>query len=270
MSSSMVYRAEMPIPSIIVTPALPSRSSLSSDMRARLDSILGPTVDRAQKPLPPIPGRTVDHKDSNEGGRHDEEMPDVPLSMRSATVDHHFRLDLDLGHARFSVGEVVSALEEASRSASSLHQETRDTPSAAPHLRARAQSWSDTSSEYVVVTDDMAIPCTMQRGNDLYTVSVAVPRPSHLVGSGHPTWRHAMYISSLVWPCERGEGIQWPAAVFRYVPSRIQDKAQVTLVPDQASDSHYSIDARKAVILCGCSIMGRPGQMWLGLCGRSL
>ncbi|KAI9063722.1 hypothetical protein FKP32DRAFT_1676228 [Trametes sanguinea] len=197
----------MHIPSIIVTPALPSRSSLSSDMRARLDSIVGSTADRAQtqKPLPPIPGRTVDKMEIDEGRRGDE-VPHAPFSTPSATAEHHYRLDVDLGNARFSVGEVVSALDQALRSAASLRERTTGMSSTAPYLRARAQSWSDTSSEYVVVTDDMAAPCQTEHMDDPCTMPVAVPRPSQLVGNGDPTWRHAMYISSLVWPCERGEG----------------------------------------------------------------
>ncbi|CDO72615.1 hypothetical protein BN946_scf184985.g34 [Trametes cinnabarina] len=214
MPSSPAKRTGTYRPSVVITPALPSSSSPSSEMRARLDSIVGPTVDCVHKPLPSIPGWTVNNVDVADNRTPREEVSHTPFcTRRLATEDQQFRLHLDFGNVHFSVDsveEVVPALEETRRAASGFDDSVmgelaRGVPSSPPYTLTRARSWSD--SDYIVITEDMASPGAPGSQTDSsHAARRVVRRPALSIGRGDPTWRYAMYVSSLVWPIERDEG----------------------------------------------------------------
>ncbi|KAI0359219.1 hypothetical protein OH77DRAFT_1012115 [Trametes cingulata] len=217
---------DMHVPSIVVTPALPSRNSLPPDMRAILDSIIGPVVSR-----PPTPHTEavdwvaygvpeVDDLVKSE----ETEVPYAPSHTHPAAAVNYARLHLDLANVRFSVGEVVSALEAKFRSLTGREPvSVPDTPvaddseeSPTSTLYDRSPAGSDSGSEHTVVAQhvlDYEVWEDADEEDALSAVHV-FRRPLQYSGKGNPTWRHAMYVSPLVWPAERTEDDDRPASLF--------------------------------------------------------
>ncbi|KAI0628356.1 hypothetical protein C8Q77DRAFT_1162107 [Trametes polyzona] len=220
--------ADMHIPTIIVTPALPSRNSLSSEMRVILDSIVGPAA---------TPRRTTDPYESDEESRQcdsphaayepwEPESPHARFHDMPAAAENPFRLDLDFENARFSVGAVVSALEATCRAVSGYEAAPGGSPVTSDtdgHVSSRTRGRGRTApepleyggeGEYVLPVDDSTRPSANTAGAGIEegadgegapVVARAVRRPSRFAGIGNPTWRHAMYISTLVWPSEASD-----------------------------------------------------------------
>ncbi|KAI0764371.1 hypothetical protein BD413DRAFT_577426 [Trametes elegans] len=214
------------IPSIVVTPALPSRNSLSLDMRATLDSIIGPasSVSTPQPYADAIDWTAYGVAPEPNGEQFEEhedtEVPHTLSRTPPAAAEDDFRLDVDLRAARFSVGEVVSALEAAYHSASSrgpaeFRGPVADGASGAPTLceRADVDSGLETGSGYVVAADDVSLACSeptvLQPSDNLNSHGgdtdadearpVARRTPTY-VDKGDPARRHAIYISTMLWP----------------------------------------------------------------------
>ncbi|KAJ8501775.1 hypothetical protein ONZ51_g417 [Trametes cubensis] len=172
------------IPAIVVTPAMPSRASLPSEMRVILDSIIGPVTTNEPRPV---------------ANREDE----------------LFRLELDLSHARFSVGQVAAALDAACRAVTSVSDcetieeevaigNTHDTTDNIP--RAQPTSMSVFSLNDDALTDQVAdeASCCTGRGSldgeDGHTLDRSASPSCSCNGRGDPTWRHAVYFNPSVWP----------------------------------------------------------------------
>ncbi|KAH9856750.1 hypothetical protein C2E23DRAFT_892874 [Lenzites betulinus] len=217
--SSISSHSELYIPSIVVTPALPSRNSLSSDMRATLDSIVGPAAthpssasyaedsDEARWAYA-IPNQGLDEFEHSEA-------PNAPFHAQAATAENPFRLELDLKHARFSVNALLSAFEATCRNVTGRGDvksipeadDAGDTSSSREHLHADPETSSET---YVVVEEDMAGPPVPPKeekpkgaADEEGVLDARVVRRAPLpVRKANPTWRHAIYISTLVWPAE--------------------------------------------------------------------
>ncbi|RDX47569.1 hypothetical protein OH76DRAFT_772787 [Lentinus brumalis] len=193
-----------PIPVIVVTPPLPSRGSLPADMRLALDSILasGPRLISSDDAALDTRNSVVWSESGATCGSGDSDDSDGPSNAHPVSLGTHDRLDLDLERIRFSVGEVLSALHACCRSAPSSGATTIDSlevdgaPSASP-----ANPASACGSGFVVVTEEMARSSPDDVARDTGTDSLRRVAPEG--GECPPTWRHAMYISSLVWPIQR-------------------------------------------------------------------
>ncbi|KAI0644927.1 hypothetical protein C8Q79DRAFT_1011058 [Trametes meyenii] len=207
----MATQPELRVPSIVVTPAMPSRSSLSSNMRATLDSIVGPAPSHAQCPYPePLDWATYGRiQNVPEVDEHENtevpHTPSPPPTPSAPAEDSTFLLELDFDGSRFSYGTVVSALEATCRAVSDA--DDGSDASIGPEVSC---SGSDFGSEYIVVTEEMSClaggPEEDEDGageeqEGALAARIALRPPRH-VWRGHPTWRHAMYISAMVWPAE--------------------------------------------------------------------
>ncbi|KAI0667110.1 hypothetical protein C8Q78DRAFT_418216 [Trametes maxima] len=228
--STISSQPELRVPEIVVTPAMPSRSSLSSNMRVTLDSIVGPAPNHAQCPYPePLDWTTYGRVQSTpEADEHENtEVPHAPSPPSQPTPpaseeDPTFLLELDFDSSRFSYGTLVSALEATCGTVSSPDADA-DNATDASAEQELSRAGSDFGSEYVVVTEETS-PCPTGRSEedcgsgeedeDALATRVALRPPRH-VWRGHPTWRHAMYISAMVWPTDgpgdSSEGNNGPA-----------------------------------------------------------
>ncbi|KAI0333319.1 hypothetical protein GY45DRAFT_328601 [Cubamyces sp. BRFM 1775] len=173
------------VPSIAITPVLPSRASLPSEMRAILDSIVGPATTR---------------------GHH-------PATDTIIAGGEPFRLVLNLDHARFSVAQVAAALEAACRAVTDHEtvgeqisiRDAHDMTSSTPRARPRPAPVSMLNEDALMeqVTDDMSWctgPVSLD-GEDGHTVGRSSSPSCSCNGRGHdPTWRHAIYFNPSVWP----------------------------------------------------------------------
>ncbi|TFK83233.1 hypothetical protein K466DRAFT_268910 [Polyporus arcularius HHB13444] len=193
-----------PIPVIVVTPPLPSRGSLPADMRLALDSILagGPQSTSSDDAAHDTRNSVVWSESGATCGSGDSDESDAPPNTYPVTLGTRYRLDLDVERIRFSVGEVLSAVHACSRSAPSSGATTINSlevdgaPSASSAIPASA-----CGSGFVVVTEEMARLSPDDVARDTGTDSLRRVAPEG--GECPPTWRHAMYISSLVWPIQR-------------------------------------------------------------------
>ncbi|KAI0710301.1 hypothetical protein C8T65DRAFT_739753 [Cerioporus squamosus] len=192
---------DLPIPSIVITPVLPSRDSLPADMRVALDSILGsgPRSGSSADDLHDTEdsvawseaGATCGSSDSA-----DTEVPHAPPITQSVPADTHYRVDLDLECQRFSVGEVLSALHASFRSTAGSDATVEDSLVVdGTHSAPIANPVSSCGSGFLVVTDEIP-PDDVADGVSTGSLR-RMPPPA---GECPPTWRHAMYVSSLVWP----------------------------------------------------------------------
>ncbi|KAL1945280.1 hypothetical protein VTO73DRAFT_2131 [Trametes versicolor] len=207
------------IPMIVVTPALPSRKSLPADMRATLDAIIGPAPPAKAFEWMSEPSDAAPDSDLED---EDVEEPHVPSRTHRAVAETAPRLELHLENARFSVGAVVSALEEAFRGvpahdAASCSVVTDGTSEASssrtPHGRScpRAESrasYSSSTDSLLLTSEIESLPEDIwEDASDEDVPSARAIRRAPPYGwTGNPTWRHAMYVSPLVWPLEVEEG----------------------------------------------------------------
>lgn len=170
------------------------------------------------------------------------EEPHVPPRTRRAVAETAPRLELHLENARFSVGAVVTALEAAFRGvpahdAASCSVVTDGTSEASssrtPH--GRSHSRAESRASYSSSTDSLLLASEIEsRPEDIWEDASdedvpsarAVRRAPPYGGAGNATWRHAMYVSPLVWPLEEAsrrqadtsarsewvkQGFQWPS-----------------------------------------------------------
>ena len=202
-------------------------------MRATLDSVCDPTTSRhpaePNRPLLQIlerrPGPPTPHgassirrpsvpvvEDKAEDHEH-EEVPHTPSTTHSAAADRNdFRLDLDLENMRFSCGDVLRAMNAAGESAlarrSAVPRNTTTAGDAFARASARPQSlWE---SDYVVVSNMMSLDEDDDDASEEFSVDddddelqLARRRPQSPLGQAPQAWRHAIYISKLVWPAQR-------------------------------------------------------------------
>ncbi|OBZ65068.1 hypothetical protein A0H81_14921 [Grifola frondosa] len=120
-------------------------------------------------------------------------------SSSSADRAGHFLLNLDFdNHTPFSIESILSEIESSGSSNFTLlgDIQTERHPSAGGQPSERSPFEDD--SEYVVVTEEML---GTHQDRDLSTDSVTY-RPARIAQNQlyHASWRHAMYVSSLVWP----------------------------------------------------------------------
>ncbi|KAH9888436.1 hypothetical protein C8Q73DRAFT_710156 [Cubamyces lactineus] len=209
MSFATATETEGCVPNIAITPALPSRASLPSEMRAILDSIVGPVV-------PSEPS-----------------LPAGPYTAR----DEPFRLELDLTHARFSVGQVAAALDAACRAVSDLETVGGVQDATSDISPARPCSVSAFNHHDVVLTDqdaDEMSCCTgpgSLDGEDGHTQTGSSNPSCSRNGRVDPTWRHAIYFDSSVWPAAQDQSKpservrkddSWPAATGAHFTLRFK------------------------------------------------
>ncbi|KAI0366711.1 hypothetical protein BV20DRAFT_981776 [Pilatotrama ljubarskyi] len=216
----MSQSIDMHIPSIVVTPALPSRNSLSSEMRATLDSIIGPALSRSPTPYTDAVDWTAYGFAADDQAKSEEkEVPYIPSCTHPATAVKPVLLQLDLKDVRFSVGEVVSALEAKFRSLTSRDfASDPDSPAAddsnespTSTLCGPSPAGSDSGSECAFLEENEAYDKAQgdeeedaeDEGDAFPTVHVVRrPPPPPSFRRANPTWRHAMYVSAMVWPAE--------------------------------------------------------------------
>ncbi|KAI0753448.1 hypothetical protein C8Q80DRAFT_1118571 [Daedaleopsis nitida] len=212
-------RATLSIPSIVITPALPSRFSISVDMRSALDAIIGAAPS-------PTPERNSD-LDSNVavvGTRSDDptecdstgddaagEVPHAPYPSQSAAAETHYLLDLNLEDVRFSMGDVLSALNATTHQRSSHHASATAASLGASSVNAASSTCGSSyvelpeTSPYLDVGQAVgARPAESMSVSVSDASSLSSRRTTPFVGCP-PTWRHAMYVSSLVWPAQRDD-----------------------------------------------------------------
>ena len=133
-------------------------------------------------------------------------------------MNDNFRLDLDFGDVRFSCGDVLSAMNAAGESALQRRAIALSNSAAAgnpsPRMSSRPQSpWE---SDYVVISDIMALDSDWDWDSSEEFPSdridsglqLARRRPQSPLGRAPQTWRHAIYISKLVWPAQRLQAIE--------------------------------------------------------------
>ena len=144
-----------------------------------------------------------------------EGVPHTPSTTQSAAADmNNFRLDLDFGDGRFSCGEVLSAMNAAGQSALQRRAATVRNPLAgnAP-VRVSSRPQSPWESDYVVVSDLMALDSDSDSSEEYPSdldseLQPARRRPQSPLGQAPQAWRHAIYISKLVWPAQRLQAIE--------------------------------------------------------------
>ncbi|KAI1785847.1 hypothetical protein LXA43DRAFT_100362 [Ganoderma leucocontextum] len=208
--------SEYHIPSIIITPALPSPSSLPKEMRLTLDSILdgrsGPPMGRGASSFRRPSVSVVE--DEAEDDEH-EEVPHTPSTTQPAAADeNNFRLDLDFGNTRFSCGDVLSAMNAAGESALERRAVVVRSPAAGDtSARTLSRPQSPWESDYVVVSDIMSLEEDDDTSQELPVnvdsgLQLARRRPESPLGQTPQAWRHAIYISKLVWPSQRLQAIE--------------------------------------------------------------
>ncbi|PIL32750.1 hypothetical protein GSI_04865 [Ganoderma sinense ZZ0214-1] len=201
----------------MVTPALPSPRSLPKEMRSTLDSILerrsGPPTQRGASSIrrpsvPVIEDRAEDDEDV--------EVPHAPSTTHSAAADkNNFRLDLDFENLRFSCGDVLSAMNAAGESALARRSAVvRNRAAEDSFARTTSRPQSPWESDYVMVSNMMSLDEEDDDAGDGFLVNVdsglelARPRPQSPLGRAPQAWRHAMYISKLVWPAQEFQTIK--------------------------------------------------------------
>ncbi|EJF57136.1 hypothetical protein DICSQDRAFT_174197 [Dichomitus squalens LYAD-421 SS1] len=213
MSSPLGSRySEYGIPSIVITPALPSPESLPVDMRRALDSILSrrpsesstTAVEHGNAPAnhTAIGRPDVPAEDDTEDTGH-EEVSHAPFNTQSGTTDNHFLLQLDFENPRISFGDVLAAINATRSDAVDLETVTNEataTDSASSTPRSRSPSPWD--SDYVVITEPISRNGSVDASQEVAKDSQVVWRPEPQSGIVPPVWRHAMYISTLVWPAQ--------------------------------------------------------------------
>ncbi|OJT06289.1 hypothetical protein TRAPUB_2869 [Trametes pubescens] len=211
------------IPLIVVTPALPSRKSLPAEMRATLDAIIGPASPAKAFQWMRDPSGIAPHSCLGMYGDEGMEEPHAPSRAHCTVAGNAPRLEVHLENARFSVGTVVSALDATFRavpahdaaSGSVTTDGTSDASSSrTPHARRYARTTSHTS--YCSSTDSLLLASEIEsRPEDIWEDASdegdapstrAVRRAPPYGGTGNSTWRHAMYVSTLVWPLEDDGG----------------------------------------------------------------
>ncbi|KAM5545003.1 hypothetical protein V8D89_001114 [Ganoderma adspersum] len=201
----------------MVTPAIPSPRSLPKEMRTTLDSILerrpGPPTPRGASSIrrPSVP--VVE--DETEDDEH-EEVPHTPSTTYSAAADvNNFRLDLDLENMRFSCGDVLKAVNAAGESALARRSAVlRNTTGGDALARTSSRPQSPWESDYVVVSNIMSLDEDDDDASEEFSVDddpelqLARRRPQSPLGQAPQAWRHAIYISKLVWPAQRLQTIE--------------------------------------------------------------
>ena len=146
----------------------------------------------------------VDVTSAFSDGTDDTEEPNPPQHTPSVSADTQYRLDVDLGSTRFSLGDALSTLYASFCGTSGPDPATDDSlvvDSDEPALAPSDHPSSSCGSEFLVVTDEMAQLSTDDLAAEAGTGSVRRAAPE--ARTCPPTWRHAMYISSLVWPSQR-------------------------------------------------------------------
>ncbi|RPD57355.1 hypothetical protein L226DRAFT_573393 [Lentinus tigrinus ALCF2SS1-7] len=197
------------LPTIVITPALPSRDSLPTDMRSALDSILSSQTTSTPSPLTTcdtgnrvVWPEELDVTDGLSGDDDDDEGPSTLPNTQSVTAE--YRLDLDIECLRFSLGDTLSALYASYCGTSGPDSTTEDSlmvDSDGPASTLSTNPSASCGSGFFVVTEDMAPVSSDEVACDAGTGSVRRVVPK--TGECPPTWRHAMYVSSLVWPVQR-------------------------------------------------------------------
>lgn len=181
---------------------------------------MGPTTADGQDIYPlhvcttvPTGGATQRAADDHEGSEDgsDTEVPHAPSPSQPAAAETDFLLQLDFENTRFSMGDVLSALDHSCGGSSS----TRDSAGAMMNAADEPRPESACGSEYVVVTEEMSQPVPEHENylteNGLHQSGVATDslRRAHPYGGVcPPAWRHAMYVSALVWPAQQENGDQ--------------------------------------------------------------
>lgn len=131
-----------------------------------------------------------------EGG--DIEVPHTP-STSPAAAENHYLLQLDFENTRFSMGDVLSAPNASS--SENCRPGTGSEGSLAVDTPGASRANSPCGSDFVVVTDDMA----RNAEQECYLTSITTRRDVPFTGECPPTWRHAMYVSTNVWPLQRSD-----------------------------------------------------------------
>ncbi|KAI0937753.1 hypothetical protein AcW1_003829 [Taiwanofungus camphoratus] len=202
---STVMLQPMQIPTIVVTPALPSRDSLPLDMQTALRSIIG--ASQKGKEEPPRDDARF-HLVAGDEESNSEEDTQHHIHLMSNDIENHPHLELDFEKSSpFTLGDLVDALNTIGRDAD---KDSDHRPADCSEVQIYAGSGDKMACmpgpKYVIVkapTDkfgrDKPLPEIINED-----INIAICRPRHVQRSQQhdPTWRHAIYVTRTVYPAE--------------------------------------------------------------------